>query len=164
MGVILCNIQSTVLCNVYLNEVQQENPKAFCSRNEKYLPRMEKLTGVCSLRGSRVTLFLFPFSADIFCWARQSKYALVWQPLWPKWKPVYVLVSMHPLNVEVIFSKNPSEIWLSDSLINKGPSELPMLMCFLNAAKLWSIFSQFDVDSILLYNILLGNWGKISSQ
>lgn len=151
MGVILCNIQSTVLCNVYLNEAQQENLKAFCGRNEKYLPRMEKLTGVWSLRGSRATLFLFPFSADIFCWARQSKYALVWQPRWPKWKPVYVLVSMHPLNVEVIFSKNPSEIWLNDSFINKRPSELPMLMCFLSASKLWSIFSQFFFQTLTVF-------------
>lgn len=70
--VMLCNIQSTlfiqccVLHDVCLNKAQQESLK-LCGRNEKYLPRMEKLTGVCSLKGSRVILFLFPFSAGIFC-------------------------------------------------------------------------------------------------
>lgn len=71
--VMLCNIQSTlfVLCCVllvYLNKVTQECLYVW-GRHEKYLPIMEKLTGAGSLRGSRVILFLFPFSAGIFCWA-----------------------------------------------------------------------------------------------
>lgn len=98
-----------VFCMMCLNEAQQEKLK-LCGTNEKYLPRMEKLTGVCSLGGSRVILFLFPFCAGVFCWARPSEYTLVWQLDLPKWEPACVLVSMHLLNVEIIFSKSIKDL------------------------------------------------------
>lgn len=96
---------------------------------------MEKLTEACSLRGSCVILFVFPFSVGIFCWAelephseatygraRPSNYALVWQSGGPKWGRGCVLVSVHLLSGKIIFSK-PSEIWLNDHFINNKLGE-----------------------------------------
>lgn len=54
---------------------ERESLKLYVCRNEKYLPRMEKLTGSRSLRGSRVTLLLFPFCVGIFCWAELERHS-----------------------------------------------------------------------------------------
>ena len=88
-----CNVDVIYLVLMCLNKAQQGNLKLyFKGRNEKYLPRMEKLTGACSLRGSCVKRFFFPFAAGVFCWAELERpseatygeagpanYALVWQ-------------------------------------------------------------------------------------
>lgn len=119
-----------VFCMMCLNKAQQEKLK-LCGRNEKYLPRMEKLTGVCSLGDSRVILFLFPFCACIFCWARPSEYTLVWQLDLPKWEPACVLVSMHLLNVEIIFSKSIKDLVKWSSHQQGACWTLPCSVCAL---------------------------------
>lgn len=126
-----------VLHDMYPNKAQQENLK-LCGRNEKYLPRMEKLTGVFSLRGSRVLLFLFPCSAGIFCWAELEWHfetQLMAEPDHPNmpWfgSQTNQNGSRSVFWFQCIFSMwksyfpNPWEIWLNDRLINEEPVELP---------------------------------------